>query len=67
VISLLDLLLNASLRQNIIGICEFDRSWYETVVNACALKKDLEDLPVGDQTILGSRGVAVSGGQNSEL
>ena len=60
-------LLNASLRQNIIGICEFDRSWYETVVNACALKKDMEDLPMGDQTVLGSRGVAVSGGQKQRI
>ena len=59
--------LNASLRQNIIGMCEFDRSWYETVVNACALKKDMEDLPLGDQTILGSRGVAVSGGQKQRI
>ncbi|KAE8453304.1 hypothetical protein EG329_011371 [Mollisiaceae sp. DMI_Dod_QoI] len=60
-------LFNATARQNIIGVCDFDAQWYETVVNACALQKDMEDLPLGDQTNLGSGGIAVSGGQRQRI
>ena len=60
-------LYNATAQQNIIGVCDFDPLWYETVVNACALQKDMEDLPLGDQTVLGSRGIAISGGQKQRI
>lgn len=60
-------LFNATARKNIIGVCDFDAQWYETVVNACALQKDIEDLPLGDQTNLGSGGIAVSGGQRQRI
>lgn len=33
------------------------------VLKACALDKDLSQLPLGDRTALGERGVSLSGGQ----
>jgi ABC-type bacteriocin/lantibiotic exporter with double-glycine peptidase domain len=60
-------LYNATVRQNIIGVSDFDPLWYETVVNACGLRKDMEDLPYGDETALGSKGIAVSGGQKQRI
>lgn len=40
-----------------------DGEWYERVVRACDLKEDLDQMPGGDQTVIGSRDVSLSGGQ----
>ncbi|APA07351.1 hypothetical protein sscle_02g021210 [Sclerotinia sclerotiorum 1980 UF-70] len=61
------LALQRNCKANIIGIYDFEPLWYENVINACALQKDMYDLPLGDQTILGSRGIAVSGGQKQRI
>ena len=42
---------------------EMEREKYEKVLEACSLKKDLEILPFGDQTVIGERGINLSGGQ----
>ncbi|KAF4637009.1 hypothetical protein G7Y89_g1078 [Cudoniella acicularis] len=60
-------LVNGTLRENIIGISEFDEAWYNTVVEACALSKDIHDLPGGDGSILGSNGESLSGGQKHRV
>ncbi|KAL4738175.1 P-loop containing nucleoside triphosphate hydrolase protein [Aspergillus similis] len=41
--------------------------WYTTVIQACALEQDLAQWPQGDQAIIGSRGVALSGGQSQRI
>ncbi|KAI1857175.1 uncharacterized protein JN550_013412 [Neoarthrinium moseri] len=58
---------NVSVRKNIIGPYADDDSWLATVVRACALEKDLALLPNGDQTLVGSGGVALSGGQKHRV
>ncbi|KAF9888516.1 hypothetical protein FE257_008623 [Aspergillus nanangensis] len=58
---------NASVRNNILFGKEYDDAWYDQVVDACALKPDLEILPDGDQTEIGERGITVSGGQKQRL
>ncbi|RDL32356.1 p-loop containing nucleoside triphosphate hydrolase [Venustampulla echinocandica] len=60
-------LTNASIRDNIIGVSYLDARWYNTVVKACALDQDFTQLPDGDNTVIGSKGVSLSGGQKSRL
>jgi ABC-type bacteriocin/lantibiotic exporter with double-glycine peptidase domain len=60
-------LMNGSIRGNIIGMTDFDSRWYDTVIDACALRKDIDDMPVGDQTLIGSRVLALSGGQKQRI
>lgn len=58
---------NASLRSNILFGREYDKEWYDQVIEACALKPDLEILPNGDMTEIGERGITISGGQKQRL
>lgn len=58
---------NASVKENILFGKDYDRKWYDAVVDACALRPDLEMLPAGDQTEIGERGITVSGGQKQRL
>jgi ATP-binding cassette subfamily C (CFTR/MRP) protein 1 len=58
---------NTSVKNNILFGKEYNESWYEKVIDACALKPDLEILPNGDQTEIGERGITVSGGQKQRL
>ncbi|KAF2769287.1 putative ABC transporter [Teratosphaeria nubilosa] len=58
---------NATFRQNIVFGKNYDRRWYNEVVDACALRPDIEMLPNGDSTEIGERGITVSGGQKQRL
>ncbi|KAJ5138787.1 uncharacterized protein N7515_003635 [Penicillium bovifimosum] len=56
-----------SIRQNILGESPMDREWYQTVVFACGLEKDLAKLPRGDRTSVTGNGTTVSGGQKQRI
>ncbi|XP_018565535.1 probable multidrug resistance-associated protein lethal(2)03659 isoform X2 [Anoplophora glabripennis] len=56
-----------TIRQNITFQQKFNQEKYDRVVNICALEKDFELFPNGDQTIVGDRGVTVSGGQKARI
>lgn len=43
------------------------RSWYDSIINACSLIKDLELWAFGDQTEIGERGINMSGGQKQRI
>lgn len=58
---------NASVKENITFGKPYERRWYNRVVDACALRPDLEMLPAGDLTEIGERGITVSGGQKQRL
>ena len=58
---------NATLRDNILFGKPYDKIRYENVINACALKTDLEILPGGDQTEIGEKGINLSGGQKQRV
>jgi ATP-binding cassette subfamily C (CFTR/MRP) protein 1 len=58
---------NATVKENIVFGKEFKSSWYNQVIDACALRPDLEMLPNGDRTEIGERGITVSGGQKQRL
>lgn len=58
---------NASVKENILFGKPYDRKWYDDVIDACALRPDLDMLPNGDMTEIGERGITVSGGQKQRL
>ncbi|GAB1214638.1 hypothetical protein ATERTT37_003802 [Aspergillus terreus] len=58
---------NTSVRNNILFGTDYDHTWYEQVIDACALRPDLKVLPNGDLTEIGERGITVSGGQKQRL
>lgn len=46
---------NSTLRDNIVFGQERRETWYQRVVEACALQPDLEILPAGDETEIGEK------------
>ncbi|KAH8816370.1 putative ABC bile acid transporter [Xylogone sp. PMI_703] len=54
---------NASIKDNIIFGLPYDELRYNKVVDACALRKDLDMLTDGEQTEIGANGINLSGGQ----
>lgn len=58
---------NTSLQNNITFGKPMDKPWYKEVIEACALRADLDMLPNGDQTEIGERGITISGGQKQRL
>lgn len=58
---------NATVRDNIVFGREFDSEWYRTVVTACQLSQDLKIMTHGDSTMIGERGITVSGGQKARI
>ncbi|KAM3439952.1 hypothetical protein MY4824_002459 [Beauveria thailandica] len=58
---------NATIKDNIIGPYPFAEEVYNEVVFACALDKDMADLPDGDNSMAGSYGCNLSGGQKQRL
>lgn len=58
---------NGSIRDNIVGFSSFDDERYAEIIHATALSFDLETLPQGDKTNVGSGGIILSGGQKQRL
>jgi ATP-binding cassette, subfamily C (CFTR/MRP), member 1 len=59
--------LNASVRDNITFGNPWDPDFYVETIKACALVDDLTQLPYGDQTQVGDKGISLSGGQKARL
>ena len=60
-------LVNSTIKQNIVFASPWDKSRYESVIEACALKRDLEILDAGDSTLVGEKGITLSGGQKQRI
>ncbi|KAK1635152.1 P-loop containing nucleoside triphosphate hydrolase protein [Colletotrichum phormii] len=60
-------LINETVRKNIICFSDFDQKLYQQVLNACDLEKELAQLPDGDESLIGSKGIALSGGQKQRV
>ncbi|CAN7975420.1 unnamed protein product, partial [Ixodes persulcatus] len=58
---------NKTIRENVIFTSTYDSEFYEKVLKACCLKRDLEILPGGDLTEIGENGINLSGGQKQRV
>ncbi|KAK7908585.1 metal resistance protein YCF1 [Apiospora marii] len=60
-------IMNATVKENIIFGHRYDSNFYEKTVKACALLDDFTQLPDGDETVVGERGISLSGGQKARV
>ncbi|TQV91752.1 ABC transporter [Cordyceps javanica] len=58
---------NQTIRNAVIGICEFVEERYNEVMYCCALDVDISHMPQGDHTVIGTAGCNISGGQKQRL
>ncbi|XP_050059315.1 probable multidrug resistance-associated protein lethal(2)03659 isoform X2 [Aphis gossypii] len=56
-----------SVQRNILFGLPMDKKRYNKVLEVCALKTDIEQFPYGDRTIVGERGISLSGGQRARI
>ena len=57
----------SSIRQNILFGRPMDRKRYETVISVCQLDTDFAMFPHKDQTMIGEKGITLSGGQRARI
>ncbi|OBA19157.1 hypothetical protein METBIDRAFT_33368 [Metschnikowia bicuspidata var. bicuspidata NRRL YB-4993] len=60
-------ILNTSIRENILFGKRYDAGFYKKTVDACQLTSDFEVLPNGDATLVGEKGISLSGGQKARV
>lgn len=60
-------IMNGTVKDNILFGHKFDSEFYDKTIKACALTIDLSILPDGDQTLVGEKGISLSGGQKARL
>jgi len=58
---------SGTVRENILFGKSFEADRYNEVLRVCSLERDLEILIDGDATIVGQRGVSLSGGQKARV
>ncbi|XP_022806581.1 multidrug resistance-associated protein 4-like [Stylophora pistillata] len=58
---------NGTVKENILFGQDFNEDRYQQVIECCALQKDLELFYDGDSTIVGERGLVLSGGQKARI
>lgn len=56
-----------TIRDNVLFGKDMDAAFYEEVLEACALKKDLEMWADADMCLIGERGMNLSGGQKQRI
>ncbi|XP_071558724.1 probable multidrug resistance-associated protein lethal(2)03659 [Temnothorax nylanderi] len=57
----------SSVRQNILFGQAMDKSRYNEVIRVCQMESDIDSFPHGDRTIVGERGINLSGGQRARI
>ena len=60
-------ILSTSIRENITYGRQWDGDWYKQVVASCCLEVDFGQLVDGDLTLVGERGITLSGGQKARI
>ncbi|KAJ2946418.1 hypothetical protein O0L34_g12457 [Tuta absoluta] len=57
----------ATVRENIVFGRPYDSARYKRVCEACCLTPDFKQFPYGDLSLVGERGVSLSGGQRARI
>lgn len=60
-------IMNCSVKENILFGKRYDKDFYQKTVEACELVSDFDSLPDGDGTLVGEKGISLSGGQKARL
>lgn len=60
-------LFEGTVRSNIVFIEEYNQKRYKDVVRVCCLERDFKLMPNGDMTVVGERGISLSGGQKARI
>ncbi|ODV93459.1 hypothetical protein PACTADRAFT_20700, partial [Pachysolen tannophilus NRRL Y-2460] len=60
-------IMNASLKDNILCGSKFDEDFYQRTIESCQLLDDIDILPDGDDTLVGEKGISLSGGQKARV
>lgn len=58
-------IMNGTVRKNILMGKHYDEEFYQSICSACGLDQDFNQFISGDHTIVGDRGVQISGGQRA--
>lgn len=60
-------LMNATIKNNIIFGLPYNEEKYNNICKICCLEDDFKQLPAGDSTEIGERGINLSGGQKQRI
>ncbi|KAJ2716655.1 ATP-binding cassette glutathione S-conjugate transporter ycf1 [Coemansia spiralis] len=60
-------IMNDTMRANVLFGREYDADWFAKIIYACALTDDIAVWPDADLTVIGERGINISGGQRARL
>ncbi|KAG5417561.1 BPT1 [Candida metapsilosis] len=60
-------ILNGTVKENILFGHRYDSEFYRKTIVACELVSDFKNLPDGDQTVVGEKGISLSGGQKARI
>ncbi|XBW36311.1 hypothetical protein QEN19_001894 [Hanseniaspora menglaensis] len=60
-------IINASIRENVVFGKRFDADFYEKTIKACSLDTDLTMFTDGDKTVVGEKGLQLSGGMKARV
>ncbi|KDE05641.1 hypothetical protein MVLG_04012 [Microbotryum lychnidis-dioicae p1A1 Lamole] len=58
---------SSTVRETVLFGSPFDQARFDSTIDACALRQDIQNLPDGEDTHIGERGVSLSGGQKARL
>ena len=58
---------SGTIKENILFGLPYEELKYKRITEACALMEDIQQFPEADQTIVGERGVTLSGGQRARV
>ncbi|KAG1681716.1 Multidrug resistance-associated protein 5 [Nymphon striatum] len=56
-----------TLKNNILFGSKYDQERYQNIINACCLSMDINLMKYGDETVVGERGIKLSGGQRARI